>query len=111
MMIVSGASAITVLSPATVTLGAGPFEMAALRAAADADLRVVTEKPMVPVVESAQAANTNSGTSAASFTSFISPPGMDGSKARFDVPQSAEHAPNDYLHQFGAGPFVLSQEV
>jgi len=72
---------------------------------------------MVPVVESVQAANTKSGTSAASFTSFISPPGMDGSKTRFAERRCKRCAAigraraNDYLHQFGAGLFVLSQEV
>ncbi|OLC31103.1 MAG: hypothetical protein AUH81_18595 [Candidatus Rokubacteria bacterium 13_1_40CM_4_69_5] len=74
----SGASAITVLSPAAVTLGAGagaPLENAAL-GPGDAALRAVSEKLTEPIVPLEQAATTSADTSAKIFTIFIVPPGI-----------------------------------
>src|SRR2546422_663741 len=77
-MTVSGASAITVLSPAAVTLGAGagaPLENAAL-GPGDAALRAVSEKLTEPIVPLEQAATTSADTSAKIFTICIVPPGI-----------------------------------
>jgi hypothetical protein len=64
-----------VLSPVAVTLGTTAALESAALGAGDAAVRLVSEKPTVPMVELEHAAATNRSAGATSFTSFMLPPG------------------------------------